>query len=98
MTTTLDAPLEPTHLGRQRPSARLEDRAQMFLNPPADVAMAIRPHDARAAAAAQVAEHIRAQLEAGRSLYCIVHDEAVQRLIGGFDGRALPAHCLPAAA
>jgi hypothetical protein len=68
--------------------------ADKFLSPPPDIAVAISPATGRRAAATAVSEHILEQLEAGRSLYCIVHDPEVQAHLGGFDGRALPEHCL----
>lgn len=68
--------------------------ADRFLSPPPDIAIAIRPATGRLTSAAAVSDHIREELNAGRSLYCIVHDAAVQDRLGGFDGRALPEHCV----
>ncbi len=70
--------------------------ADRSLSPPPDIAIAIKPASGRMRAAAAVSDHIREQLNQGRSLYCIVHDPVVQARLGGFDGRALPEHCLGA--
>jgi hypothetical protein len=63
----------------------------LWASPPADVAIAITPQDARARSADEVGEHVANELGRGRPLYCIVRDRYVADRIGGFDGRALPA-------
>ncbi len=68
--------------------------AHRFASPPPDILIDVTSAAGRSTAANEVAEHIRAELSRGRSLYCIVHDPYILRRLGGFDGRALPAHCL----
>lgn len=60
-----------------------------WTTPPADIAIAISPSDARARSASEVGEHVAAELGRGRPLYCIVRDAYIGERIGGFDGRAL---------
>lgn len=83
-TPTAPAPL--SHLG-ELPSPAPADR---WSAPPRDVGIEISPPDARARAAGQICDHIRAELLAGRPLYCIVRDPLVAERIGA-DGRALPS-------
>ena len=58
------------------------------------MAVETSPPGGRSLAAGQIAEHLAAELLRGRALYCIVRDEYVLSRIGGYDGRALPPHCL----
>jgi len=70
-------------------TAQQERWQRLWATPPADIAIAISPADARSRSAREVGEHISAQLDLGRSLYRIVHDAYIVTRIGGFDGRAL---------
>ena len=70
-------------------TARSSDWEDRWGAPPPDVPIAAVPVDARAPRARELAAHVAAELERGRSLYCIVRDPYVTARIGGFDGRAL---------
>lgn len=87
----------PGEGGFESAGAEAEPWSHKWAAPPPDISIPISPPDARARASREVCEHIHSQLRLGRSLYCIVHDVYVLARIGGFDGRALPPHCLEGA-
>lgn len=75
-------------------AAELGPWAHKWLEPPPDITIATSPAGGRTQAAREIAQHVLSELARERSLYCIVDDRCVQARIGGFDGRALPSHCL----
>jgi hypothetical protein len=74
------------------PDGRVGRWSDRWMMPPLDIAIPTSPPGGRARAAREIAEHVRGELDRGRPLYCIVHDEYVCDRIGGFDGRARLPH------
>ncbi len=75
-------------------TVRTDPWTDRWMAPPPDLAIGTSPRGMRDRAAREVGDYVAAELDRGRSLYCIVHDRYVQARIGGFDGRALTADAL----